>query len=409
MNVSKLALFLQVVYILHDMPIIGYNFPAIVYAVIVVFLFVYLCNKVEYRHLKTLFLVFFIQILGFSLELFYVTDVVTLLQKLSSLFQSWIYPLMAISIIRSSDIKSAHVIFFVYLIGVLITGITTYSCLLEFPGAIREVVSESTSHPLFLYFVNRNLGGFDYIYGLLTVEVALIYMIRNVSAFPKQNVARICLGIAIFFLVLLIIESEFTMAIMCSLGILIIFFLPKILKLRHIVFAITLGSVLFIGAQKYVANVMEDISMHIESENISERLADLSSSIKGEESSEYSDVEMRKKAWQKPVLYFTENPIGAWNNKDVSSFGGHSFILDSIGKYGVFSFLFIFMMFKSVYFSIISNVSYEKKGYIWISYFIFLLTAIVNPHLNTKDILFFIPLFFLIFDYYKKRYASHLI
>ena len=115
MGVSKLVLFLQIVYILHGMPVIGYNFPAMIYAGIVVFLFVYLCLQVGRRQLITLLSIFFIHVLHFFIELFSTSDIVTILQQLSTLFQAWIYPLMTINIIRTSDIKGAHIIFFVYL------------------------------------------------------------------------------------------------------------------------------------------------------------------------------------------------------------------------------------------------------------------------------------------------------
>lgn len=409
MNVSKLVLFLQVIYILHDMPIIGYNFPSVIYAVIIVFLFVYLCNKVEPRKLLGVLSIFLIQVIGFSMELFQTSDIVTILQKLSSVFQSWIYPLMAINIIETSNIKDARIMFLVYVTSVVVTGVTTYSCLVDYPGAIREVVSESTSHPLFFYFINRNLGGFDFIYGLLTIEVALVYMAKHVSIFPKSFLLKCVIVLTIALLVILIIESEFTMAMTCSLGLLMVFLFPKKFRLKHILMVILFGGLFFVGSQRYVANTLIEVSMQVESEDVSARLSDIAYTIKGEQTSDESDFDLRKNAWQKPLQYFAQNPLGSWDNKNISSFGGHSFILDSIGIYGFFSFIFLFLMIRNVYLIFIVKADKDRKGYYWLFFLIFILTAIINPHLNTKDILFFAPIFFYMFDYYKKKYASFVV
>ena len=74
-----------------------------------------------------------------------------------------------------------------------------------------------------------------------------------------------------------------------------------------------------------------------------------------------------------------------------------------------FLFLFVFIMFRAVYVSVVADVDSGKKGYVWLCFLIFVLTAFVNPHLNTDDILFFTPMFFYMFDYYKRKYATTII
>ena len=147
-----------------------------------------------------------------------------------------------------------------------------------------------------------------------------------------------------------------------------------------------------------IGGIMNFIASEIGSEQISQRFSELSMSLHGQQLEEDSDFGTRLFLWSKSIKTFFENFFtGVYFTTDVNDthkyIGGHSFILDSMARFGILGFLAIVWMFKRLYRIFI--LPYGKRPeYIYILT-VFLLN-IIQCMINTISIefvfVFLIPL-----------------
>ena len=150
------------------------------------------------------------------------------------------------------------------------------------------------------------------------------------------------------------IKTEYTTALLLSV-ISTLFLISPISKNAQVakkwlvpILIITLLSLPLIGG------IMNFIASEIGSEQISQRFSELSMSLHGQQLEEDSDFGTRLFLWSKSIKTFFENFFtGVYFTTDVNDthkyIGGHSFILDSMARFGILGFLAIVWMFKRLY------------------------------------------------------------
>jgi hypothetical protein len=102
-------------------------------------------------------------------------------------------------------------------------------------------------------------------------------------------------------------------------------------------------------------------------------------------------MDAREEKYRKSISSFINNPVGNWN---FASSGGHSYIFDTLAKYGILGLLLLIISFKIIYANYVKPLqSSYVYGYAIISFLIFIFLATLNPKVFTNFMLFVLPLY----------------
>lgn len=404
MNINNCIIFiLSGLYILHDMPMLGFRYPSMLYAVLVALLFVLLLWNIGIKRVLKILPIFAIPFLDVLIGS---TTTFTLLQGFSGILQLLILPMLAIFLFEEKRKKIAIGLFVLYIGINFITCFTTYQGCQLFPNASRELAtSYVTESPFYYIYLSANIGGFSFVYTMVLFLVLSICTIKNYKQLPHP---KICLVLAIAFIIgiiLAIIAAEYTTAILLVAVCLLLFFEKRSFKIKRIMFWGIVALFTFATFKTHIADGIINIAGKIESNNISHRLTDLALSIEGKHTQDHSDMDAREEKYTKSITLFISNPIGSWG---ASRTGGHSYILDSLARYGIIGLVLLCFTFKIIYTNYIKPLRGRfVYGYAVISFLLFLVMATLNPKAFTDFILFVLPLYVLLLTKKKNIYHKH--
>lgn len=309
------------------------------------------------------------------------------------LFQWFAWPLLGAFVIENLTFRSQKILLWGYLLCILITACTTiYGCTL-FPGASRAMANGDfavNETGLVSIYRSMNIGNFQYIY----TSVLIIPLILCLSDHYKRKIYYILVALLIFT----IYKTEYTTALLLSVISTLFLILPiskNTQTAKKWLISILLIAVVSLPL---IGEIMNSIASVIGSEQIAQRFSELSVSLSGQQLNEDSDFGTRLFLWKKSIMTFCENFFtGIYFITDINDMhqyiGGHSFILDSLARFGILGFLFIVWMFKRLYKIFI--LPYNKRPE-----YIYLLTVfllnIIQCIINTISIefvfVFLIPL-----------------
>lgn len=386
---------LSVLYLLHMVPALGYRYPSILYAVLVISLFLLLTYKVGFKGIVTIIPIFFIPIL----DIFIKTSgysIYIVFQQLSGVIQSLILPLLCIYIIKFRKNKLGKLLFFTYFVIILITCITSYIGYKIFPDASRELAFYDRIESDLLYaYLNANIGGFSFIYSITILSVLLIYTTKNYTL--RKGIVGIISVTSLLITGLVIYKSQYTTAIIIYILSLILLLVNHKFGIKHMVI-LTIFGLLFVGVFNNSISVgLMKISEMVESASVSQRFYDLSQYIIGGHTSINSDLDARSYLYMKSINTFINKPLGSWNNNDN---GGHSFIFDSAARYGIWGIILLMIMIIKLYKLYIRPLKNNTiYGYALIMYIIFMILAILNPHIFTDVLMFVLPLYHFLYSH----------
>lgn len=397
------VILLSIVYLLHGMPALGYLFPSIAFAAIVIVLFIGLMHNLDLKDLKTLTPLFVIPIL--NPFIFFVQEAETLrfLMNLSGLMQLTIYTLLAYVLIKNRDYKNSIRVFTVYLILTFFTAFTTYKGCLSFPEASRALaVTDVENTNYYLLYSGLNIGGFSFIYTLVLITPLAVVLFNNRNLF-KKHILIIGLSIAAIVLIgFTLIAAEYTTALLMYFLSLCLLLMNKHLNVQKLIFSGVICAALFFAAKPVISQILLFASQNIESNSVSSRLTDLAMVIEGKDTeSKDSDLDSRKDKYNNSFNSFASNPIGSWGTYE-KGIGGHSYLFDNLARFGVFALLFIYLMIKKIYTLYIRpNKHKPYYGYEVVMLIFYCILFVVNPGTFYVSLTFVMPLFFFLFDKYK--------
>ena len=260
---------------------------------------------------------------------------------------------------------------FVSIIVYVITAITTFIGVLRFPGASRLLAADPLAH---LKFYPLNIGGFDFIYSLVLLHPLAVYLLRKLKrthyAIPFSIIALGC-----------IIVCEYTMAVILYIISLLAYLLPIDMnpvaakrRMRNIVIA----SVILIVFVPLIFSFLSKIEFL---GSVGEKLFDISSLLQGETVQEESGVAIRQNIYLKSWNAFLERPIIGSKLYGTPTVGGHSYILDTLGNWGVMGLVVVLLLFNRL------RIFYKKTFKNKETYYcasIFLLMVFILWTLNPK-------------------------
>lgn len=367
------------------LPVWGFYMPAVVNAAILAFLYAAIfLGKTKLRALDFLAVIpiFSVEILS----LFYNTPS-NIQVYIYSFAQRFIYPLLGIYLIKSDDQKIARRIFYIIALAYLATCVTTYIGCLAYPMASRALAAMLSSEDpeLYAYYTSMNIGSFSFVYAIVLMLPLLIYVVRD----KRLN---IIIGVvALFLVVMTVFITEYATALIFMIVSFVAFIFPKNFSLRHILLAIFTVAIIYFTAKDYVGHAFDVLAANVDSDILAERFQNLSDLLMGNEKSVEGDIESRVDIYNSSIVAFEASPI--WGGSGITV-GGHSFVLDNLGKFGMFGLITMFFMYNSLYKLFYKRFKAQKySGYILLTFFIAIALAILNPKDNMAILTFIVPLF----------------
>lgn len=384
-KLSLLLIFLVVLYAWHTaVPYVGFNMPAVLNMFIILLLYLYMLKDGSFNlgnavaSILPLFILPIFQFLSFSPSQWPA--------QLYNLIQRMAFPLIALYVMQTGTTLEKRKIFLYVLAGYFITCITTYLGCLANPGAARVLATVSEDNPeLFNMYRQLNIGSFAFTYTIVLLLPLVLYVIRNRS----HNLLFFYLFAVIA--VIAVLQTEYTTALLMMLSVLLLFLLPRYFSIGDLRRKIWIIGAVVIVVWMLLPLIMDLIIPYIESETMRVRLEDLSATLRNDiANSQDGDLESRRELYKVSLDGFLSNPI--WGT--FTKAGGHSFLLDTLSKYGLIGFVFLVIMYKKAYTLFIQP--YHSKPYYGYMLFVFAMTlilAVLNPKDNLLVLTFLMPLF----------------
>lgn len=264
----------------------------------------------------------------------------------------------------------------------LVTAVTTYIGCTMYPNAARIMATLSSSNYAYRLYTSHNIGGFSFIYELILIMPLVIYLIKSKKINVFAGSFLLCVIGAV------ILKSEYMIATFGFCVLLVIlpmrgFTLKKMFR-TLLVFAVCVVLLRFA-----LVELLTILSEAAASEVMAARLKDIASLLGG------GDAVLSGRRMELYVLslktFLKTKGIGGWGHVAV---GGHSFILDTLGIYGIFGALGLVAMYFAFY-KIALEPHVGKKIYPYICWIFCLavILAFLNPKTNFFILACVIPLF----------------
>lgn len=396
MSFKRLVIFfLAILYILHGMPMLGYRYPAMLYALIIISLFLLLAFDVGIKTLLKILPIFIIPLLNVFISS---VSAYEIFQGISRFLQFLILPLLAIYIYEWEDLKMAKILFLT-VIGVnIITCITTYNGCLMYPEASRHLAAGDASTALYYYvYLSANIGGFKFIYNTVLISGLVIYTLMN---FRNIKGGYFLLPISIVYLVIIIMTllvAEYTLSLLMFVSYIFLIFVRGNFHIKKFFVLGAFVILLFFVFKPFISSGLKSVSEITRSENIADRVYDLHLKLEGKHTQDDSDLDAREQTYLKSLEQFKKTPFGSWKYSGIG--GGHSFVLDTLARYGLIGLILMIITYVYVYKYYIKPYDGDEIfGYSFYIYILFIIMSVFNPHIFTDIIMFVLPLYTFIFQ-----------
>lgn len=393
---KNLGLYIFVfLFLIHGLPIATVYYPSVVFAIVVIVLFLILARYVYFRQwiaIAPLVVIPFLDMfIGAS------TDTIGFFQSVSGFLQVLI-PVFLLYYIRKNDAHLGHYVLMFFLVSSLATTVTTYFGCVQIPGIIRQIVGGgSRTNEYYMIAQSLNIADFDFIYEMVMMLPVIICAIRYRDLFRKPLFILAWCSLFLLSICLMLLSAEFTTAIVSGfVTIVVLSVMNKHLDLKKLcVWGITVFA-FFMVFRSMMVDVIAYFANNIESGDVSHRLSDLAASLSGEEISQGSDFESRQDHYKASVDAFVRHPLGTWNLMEM---GGHSFVLDTLAKYGLLGIFLVYCYFKTIVKNYILPLkAYPYYGYAMVVFLISIIFSVVNPHVYTSFFCLYLPLIFAKFE-----------
>ncbi len=373
-------------------PALEYRASLVINFPLLALIYLYIINNAKGNLLNKVFSVIPIFIVP-ALNMLTVGKV-PLINFLYSVFQWISWPLIGFFVVDNLSLKSQRIVLWAFLSCFIITSITTIIGCNMYPSASRALANgnflESDADIAAMYR-SMNIGNFQFVY-------TLVLMVPLVLCLCNHNLQKKALGYAIVFLfIYTILKTQYTTALILSVVTALYLILPSSHNPRTAKRWFVVLFALALVALPLISGVLQFIASIVGSEQMADRFNELSMSLGGQQLDEESDFGARLYFWSLSFNTFINHFLtGVYFITDVSHrymyIGGHSFILDTLARFGIISLFLLIWMFNTIYKLYIRPYRHRPE-------YIFVLTTfalnIVQCFVNTISIeivfVFFIP------------------
>ena len=383
---ATLFFILVLLYLMHNcVPAVGYYMPSIVYLGIFGILFL-LSLSAFYRKLAYTILGFFcVNLIDILMS---VDSISSMAMQGYGMLQGYLYGLLAVMLITRYSPKHSRRMMFAFLLMIVVTCVSTIIGNERYTQPSRLLATLSNDDVLFQRYTKENIGGFTMAYGIVFLVPLIVYMIRK---------RRIPLVLAIGMLVLFgmtLLSMEYGMAVMLFIASLMLLFMPK-LTTRKIIFFLIAGVLILLLFGNAIATLIDIISESIERVTLSERFQAVADMLRGQDTLSAQAAQNRSflyaQSWE---TFWNSSLLGAWGDESLGEIGGHSFVLDTMGQYGLLGIVAISVLFGSMYKVMLAP--YKKLEcypyFLWI-YLMNIVMLVLNPVQHADICLFIVPIF----------------
>ena len=226
---------------------------------------------------------------------------------------------------------------FVIILAVLATLITTYIGLQQYPTASRYLATVGdASDEWNVRFNMMNIGGYEFIYSTVLMYPIVIY------AYKRRKIHLVFAIIFAVFELLVIINSGYTIALLFWMISTMFFFFGRNFRLMGLFFVVVIALVFILFFSDIISDGLKFLADNIDNRYISQRLSALAGGRGGLESSDDNRLEL----YLLSLNTFIRSPIiGSLG----TGFGGHSFILDFLARYGLIGGVLLYSMYYVIF------------------------------------------------------------
>lgn len=287
----------------------------------------------------------------------------------------------------------------IILIAFTITIITTCVGLIRYPYAARVLATiESASDANAVLYTWKNIGGYEFVY-----MVALLYPLL-ILAYKRKKIGLLPTIIGVIGIFAMVILSEYTTAFLLLLISSLLFLVKRNLTKKDIWIFLLFSIVCMVVLDDALSDFLQWIGSLTGSETMMERLDSLAGGQTGLEQSESNRIFL----YEQSIQSFFSNPLFGTLLKGGGGVGGHSFVLDTIGVYGILGGVLLFFMYRKIYRLFFAPFQ-NKAGYgyvIWL-FFQAILLSCVNTGMWIPVLTLFAPvILYKIYDDGKMDYED---
>ena len=248
-------------------------------------------------------------------------------------------------ILKDTDAQaqgSMKVFSVVIVITFLVTAVTTIIGCINNPNAARILATTATSQDSTAVNFNwQNIGGFTFVY-----SCTLLYPLVILGFKQKKLPLVLVIGFTVVEFALAI-NTEYTISLMLIMFSSLLFLLPRDLSPKKFIIISIVAVILIVIFSSMIAVFMDYVGQLIGKEMMGEKMMAVFS---GKEAMDSMD-DRRMDRYSLSLETFLNNPLfGCFLSGRIDGkLGGHSFILDVLGKYGLFGAVILFFLYRSIY------------------------------------------------------------
>lgn len=390
---------LVVFYMAHRLlPTVGQLTPGIVFLAVFGMTALMLCiskrNRTNTSDFTKIVFVFSLSVLGI-VERLLNDNMATAFIYVYGQLQAFLYGWIALYYVSQESVTKARRLLKLAVAFYAITISTTYIGNIVFPQASRLMATFTSNDATYKLYTLYNIGGFSFVYEVALLVPLLVYFIKS-KRLNKVLGTVILVVIGMFFL-----NVEYTAALVLFLASVSLLFVPR-LTVRKVITIVVVVIILALLLGGVVADLLDGLSDLLPSSTMAARLDYFAKVLRGEDVGETEGSGDRMALYSKAINEFIDSKfMGTWGTTEGSE---HSFILDSLAKYGIIGIGTLLLTYTVIYKGFVG--AHKSKDYypylVWM-YIMALFLAVLNPKLNQYVFIFMIPLFARVVDYYKAK------
>ena len=384
-NISVFDL-LVILYFLHKLlPSVGYYMPAIVYFGVFALLAVCALSRVGSMRkinvlasMSVMFLVSVLEIVRYVVS----GSAAAVPLYLYGELQVLLFGLAVLAYHTAGREHKKKYLFYLVVACYILTSVTTILGNIKYPQASRLLATTDNVHGAL--YTSQNIGSFTFVYELVLITPLFIYMFKN-----KRINRLLALGLVALF-GYTVIKTEYVTALLLFVLTVVLFFIPKPTN-KKIFVMLAAFAILFLVSKDYLAGLFGRIAQGLESETVAIRFQEIAAFLGGRGATEAGNVGNRTELYRASLdTFFRSYGLGSWGG----GIGGHSFVLDTLGQYGIFGLFAMAVMYRTVYALFIKPFrSKDFYPYLVYVYIVAIVLAVMNPKTYLFVFMVVFPLF----------------
>lgn len=234
-----------------------------------------------------------------------------------------------------------------------ITATTTLIGSIIYPDAARYLATVADANDaLAVKYYWRNIGGYEFVYSIVLLHPLIILA-------HKQGKIKRWTSFAMSILIILLsINSGYTIAFLLSIICCFLYLFKRNMRSKQMMIWLVSVVLMIIIFYTIISKILIFLADILDNDMISLRLRALAGGVEGVENSEDNRILL----YEMSLNTFFKYPLFGSFVHGGHGTGGHSFILDFLGQFGLCGLAILVLMYRAIYIRFFKPY-YEKAGY----------------------------------------------